>query len=455
MNGFQKNRRKLHLYDRNNKQKRVEKCVFRRYFWLILNMTVYSGFSYLQRNRFAVRQLDFPPSDHLGIVVVIPCYDEPDLLRTFHSLESCKAPQMDVEIIVVINSASSSSAQVRIQNEITHKQAVSWANSAKRNFPFHFLFFPDLPPKHAGVGLARKIGMDEAIDRLEQAGNPNGVIVCLDADATVADNYFTEIEQIFSRYPTTEAISIYFEHPLEGTEFPPEIYRGIIHYELFLRYYNQALRFAGYPYAFHAVGSSMAVSAKAYQLQGGMNRRKAGEDFYFLHKFLPENRVRELLSTTVFPSPRPSDKVPFGTGKAIRKWLEEGAEEWKTYAPQIFIDLQSFISAIPAYYESLPDDLPESVREFLLVEKFYEKLTEIRTHVTHQKAFIKRFYHWFDGLKVLKFVHFLRDHYYPDVPVAFAAATLYQKLTGDWVEGNAKDILYLYRQRERKGITPN
>ena len=29
-------------------------------------------------------------------------------------------------------------------------------------------------------------------------------------------------------------------------------------------------------------------------------------------------------------------------------------------------------------------------------------------------TFNKRFYAWFDGLMVLKCIHFLRDHYYPN-----------------------------------------
>src|SRR4029434_9989987 len=100
-----------------------------------------------------------------------------------------------------------------------------------------------------------------------------------------------------------------------------EIYKAIAAYELHLRYYLQALRTAGFPHGYHTIGSSMAVRARTYMEQGGMNRRQAGEDFYFLHKLIPLGGFTELNSTTVYPLPRPSNRVPFGTGRAVSEWL--------------------------------------------------------------------------------------------------------------------------------------
>ncbi|MEZ4848576.1 MAG: hypothetical protein R3B93_08140 [Bacteroidia bacterium] len=54
----------------------------------------------------------------------------------------------------------------RQNNEKTIREFKAWKNENLVNFLITFLHFPDLPAKHAGVGLARKIGMDEAVDRL-------------------------------------------------------------------------------------------------------------------------------------------------------------------------------------------------------------------------------------------------------------------------------------------------
>ncbi|MEZ4848575.1 MAG: hypothetical protein R3B93_08135 [Bacteroidia bacterium] len=88
-----------------------------------------------------------------------------------------------------------------------------------------------------------------------------------------------------------------------------------------------------YLHAFHCVGSSMAVRSIAYQKRGGMNRRKAGEDFYFLQKFIAEGTLAELSTTKVIPSPRASEKVPFGTGRAIKKLAGKMARKniWRNF----------------------------------------------------------------------------------------------------------------------------
>ena len=65
-------------------------------------------------------------------------------------------------------------------------------------------------------------------------------------------------------FKTGTGCTIYFEHPIEGDEYPPEVYDAIIQYELYLRYYLQALRYTGYPYATHTVGSCFAVKASVY-----------------------------------------------------------------------------------------------------------------------------------------------------------------------------------------------
>ena len=77
---------------------------------------------------------------------------------------------------------------------------------------FHFLHFPDLPHKHAGVGLARKIGMDMAAYRLEQVQQRTAPIVCFDADSRCAPNYLKAIEtlmrQELERLPFPEGVEV-------------------------------------------------------------------------------------------------------------------------------------------------------------------------------------------------------------------------------------------------------
>ena len=390
-------------------------------------MTIFSQQSYLQKHRFAPKQIKSIPSDQLGIIVVIPAYRESQIIRTLNSLENCQKPDCELEIIIVVNAGLHASEDTHTLNQSCINQIRSWQKSAIRAFDYHILHFPSLPRKHAGVGLARKIGMDEAVERFEQTGNKDGIILCLDADTSVLENYLREVELHFRKSPNIWACSIYFEHPLDGDEFGDRVYQAIIYYELYLRYYIEALRFAGHPYAFHTVGSAMAVKSFAYQRLGGMNRRKAGEDFYFLQKFIQEGKLSELNATCVFPSPRPAENVPFGTGRSVSEWLKSEENTYNTYDFRIFEDLRGFLIQIPDLYSQQPTDIADVVAAFLKDHDFEKKLNEIRSHVSSLDAFVKRFYKWFDGLIVLKYVHFARDHFYPNVEIEKSVEKLFQQ----------------------------
>ena len=368
--------------------------------------------SYFQRFGFGERRIEPPPAADLGLVVVIPCFHEPDLISSLDALWQCQRPRAAVEIVVVINSAENAPPEIKRQNERTLQSGTAWAAAhADSRLAFHFLNIPNLPPKHAGVGLARKIGMDEAVRRLGDVGRAEeGVIACFDADCGCDLNYLAGLERYFQDHPLSPGCSIYFEHPVEGP-MEEEIREAIIRYELHLRFCIQALRFAGFPHAYHTVGSSMAVRAGAYQREGGMNKRQAGEDFYFLQKIIPRGNFGELLETRVLPSPRPSDRVPFGTGRAVRGFMESG--RLPTYPWRAFLDLKTLFEAVPAMY---PDRSfvpgPGVMGEFLQSQKFPEALAEIRANTAGESAFRKRFFRWFDAFRVMKFVHHARDDSY-------------------------------------------
>ena len=382
------------------------------------------------------------------MVVVIPCHNEPNLLGALEDLWRCDRPKSAVEVIVVINSGEGASTEVQERNLQTLKEAAFWSREdCDQAFRIHLLHFPNLPRKHAGVGLARKIGMDEALRRFDAVGRLDGVIACFDADSGCDANYLIELERYFAQQPRSPGCSVFFEHPLEGKE-DPKVYEAIILYELHLRYYVQALRFTGFPHAYHTIGSSMAVRADAYMKQGGMNKRQAGEDFYFLHKIIPLGNFGELNTTRVIPSPRPSDRVPFGTGRAVRDYLETG--KFETYPMQAFRDLKGFFHAVNAINENrlqaeLQTDAP--LRDFLERQKFADAIAEIRKNTSSAEAFRKRFFRWFDGFMAMKYIHFARDTAYRSDDIVRAASELLT-ISPD-SQSTARELLFRFRQLQQ------
>jgi hypothetical protein len=86
------------------------------------------------------------------------------------------------------------------------------------------------------------------------------------------------------------------------------------------------------------------VKSSAYQKYGGMAPRQAGEDFYFINKIAMHGNVGEINDTTIFPSSRISDRVPFGTGDALGK-MQNGIRANEVYNPEIFLIIKSFLSS--------------------------------------------------------------------------------------------------------------
>lgn len=393
------------------------------------------------------------PSPDLSLCVVIPARDEGEsLVLSLESLRDCHLPESSaVEVIVVINTAETDPPEAVAANResaaFARDRIEQWGSM--ESLAFHVLECHDLPRRHAGVGLARKIGMDEACRRLETVGRPDGVIACFDADSACDPDYLAGIVEHFASHPNCQAASLHFEHPLSGENHPAEVYEAIAAYELHLRYFVNAQRFAGCPFAIQTIGSSMAVRCDAYQAQNGMNRRQAGEDFYFLHKFTPLGRVTELNSTRVIPSPRRSHRVPFGTGKAVGDLLDSG-NSCLSYSPRSFEDLRRFLSA-PGEGRPPPEEaIAASMGTFLESVSYEERLAEIESNVTTPEAFRARFFRWFNAFQVMKYVHHARDRYHPDVPVNEAATWLLEAMDQRLpVERSTRLLLERWREIDR------
>lgn len=386
---------------------------------------------YLEKRAIHPPLISTPPPANLSMVIVIPMKNEKDPLLVLNALLACHAPKNPVEIIVVVNDSENDAPIVKTQNQATIALMQEWSSNLKKSkLSFHFFYDKNIPAKIAGVGYARKIGMDEALRRLPA----NGVIVCLDADTKVAENYLKEIALFFEQHPKSPACSIAYEHPLEGSDFDADTYAAIIDYELHLRYFLAAKKFTGFPFAFETIGSAMAVRASAYEKQGGMNKRKAGEDFYFLHKFTSHPSFRNLTTTKVFPSPRVSDRVPFGTGKAVGDLLESKTA-LKTYNLRSFVDLKSFFDQVPNLYmasegdfEKLLKQQPEGIATFLIQNKWKEEINRIQKNTSSIEAFIHQFFRWFDNFMIMKYCHHCRAfNGYEDIQVGLPAFELLKK----------------------------
>jgi hypothetical protein len=352
--------------------------------------------------------------DNFVGAVVIPSLAEGD--RLFTTLQSLAAnpPQWTARflVVIVVNHGEHASAADRLQNGIDLARLADLAERTELCLAWIDAASPEcaVPAKQAGVGFARKLGMDFALPRLNWTEDP--LLVCLDADTLVETGYLQTIVTHFRQSALGAAVLPFCHQP--GNDSTQQV--AIDRYELFLRSYVYGLRLAGSPYAFNSVGSAIACRASAYVRCGGMNCRKAGEDFYFLQKLAKTDGVDLLTGTTVSPEPRVSERVPFGTGRSMSRLLGGDTQAVLFYPATAFRVLADWLQAVgqdlSGDAESLlirAEEISAELANYLEQVNWQTVWPRLQsTHKTEAQR-SQAFHTWFDGFRTMRLVHLLCD----------------------------------------------
>lgn len=377
---------------------------------------------YLDKYGTEVRPLAWRSSAHIEMIVVIPAISEyENVKQLLASLIAADNKYADkILVIFVVNNLKSSPDEVKTENQktIEYLRAKLRNETSSKSFSLGVIDAAtsgnELDEKNGGVGLARKIGMDAARSLFNYASMKKKILVCLDADCTISQNYFTEIYEEFNKRNLNAAV-VSFEHSL-ADETNRE---AILCYEIFLRYYVLSLQFAGSLYAFHTIGSTMICDVESYIKVEGMNKQKAAEDFYFLEKLAKNVSIGEIRNAVVYPSSRGSWRVPFGTGQRVNRFLSHVQNEYLLYNFDSFLVLKDWLKLFLSNDLSAEEFLVEArkvhpnLSAFLLEQKFEKAWSEIsRTAKTDEQLQWQK-NTWFDGFKTLKLIHYLRDNGFP------------------------------------------
>lgn len=358
------------------------------------------------------------PGNDYRHTLVIPCYRESaDFLRHLRTLFS----RHNLLLIVVVNQPVSvdGTPNAELLSTITGSGDNRWHNGnlSLRSWGENGgLLLVDrssgerrLPPKQ-GVGLARKIGCDLAAQLIEREFVRNRWIHSTDADAQLPSDYFSNL-------PDSRQYSAAL-YPFIHERGNSPVHRAVHLYEQALHYYVDGLHRAGSPWAFHTIGSILAISARHYCAARGFPKRAAGEDFYLLNKLGKLAPVAQLSDRApVRIAARLSDRVPFGTGPATAKivsQLENGIEPtW--YAPQVFSELRDFLGeAVGATEQVSGNERWRDALEELGWEKF---LTHCRRQKLTGARKVSVFHHWFDAFRTLRFIHLMQHSWHPPQPL--------------------------------------
>ncbi len=381
---------------------------------------------YFTRYKALPTFIEEAPEEEVGIIVIIPCIDEDNLFHTLESLESAYMVQPKIEVIIHVNSGEETPQPVveknkRLFNYLLIRSKLDYY----KNFKLHPILTQGTVKKKAGVGFARKTAMDEAVRRFDAINKPDGLIVSLDADTLVSKDYFREITKALE-HAKADCFTFQFQHQSDRTVYPVKEINACRLYEIYLRYYRLALKTFDFPFAIHTIGSCFAIRAEAYIKLGGMPPRQGGEDFYFLQKAVKMNPVYEVKEPIVFPSPRISDRVPFGTGPSVRKIIETG--KFDVYSFKLFGLLKIFYESFPALAsEDIQKQIPTDILKFIGDKQFDMILKECRRYSSSSEAFVKRMLDHFDSFFIVKFLNaFSNSCTYPPIDVMHAGQTILQ-----------------------------
>jgi hypothetical protein len=369
-------------------------------------------------------------------VVVIPVLAEhPTLFDTLDDLAANPKEQRDVTLVIcVVNNPTAPHVTTadfennqRTLEELRHRieaegpLRVSYCDATQGD---------NAIPVDEGVGLARKIGLDWGLKLLHENNTPDRPLISLDADTRVAPNYLPAISDFFD-HPRRWAALLPYAHPLDG---PHAERAAILCYELYLRYHALGLAHADSPYAFYAIGSTITCTGTAYAAIAGMRRRAAAEDFYFLEALAKAGPIQYIPNTAVHPAARCSTRTPFGTGQRVTRFAAGTHNEYSLYHPASYEIIKQWLDLVNLNIDADAEQLLQHARtihpdleRFLHETHFPRDWKKISRNAPDAAQRRGQFHRWFDGLRTLRLIHFLRDNAYPTQPMFEAITTLLER----------------------------
>jgi GT2 family glycosyltransferase len=259
-----------------------------------------------------------PPHRALRASIIIPAKDEaaslPATLAALAAqvdLQGQPWPANSFEVIVLANNCHDATADV--------------VRAQARRFPNLHVAELCLPPAQAHVGRARRLLMDEACARLEQVGQPGGLILSTDADTQVAPSWLAC--NLAAMAAGAEAVGgRILTRPDEPRALPVvrrTQLRDAAYYLLRARLESQLDPDPADPWPRHHqhFGASLALRARTYRRVGGLPEVRFLEDEALWQALRRHDvPVRHCPAVRVFTSGRHEGRVEVGLSWQLRQW---------------------------------------------------------------------------------------------------------------------------------------
>tara|TARA_B100002051_G_scaffold155800_1_gene147367 strand:+ start:2279 stop:3403 length:1125 start_codon:yes stop_codon:yes gene_type:complete len=336
--------------------------------------------------------------------IVIPCFNEFDFIdNTLFSISKQNKALLDKTLlIIVINNSNNDSHLIFKNNLNTYNKLIN--NQYNINLLLIDAFSDGfaIPDKNAGVGFARKIGLDHSLKYYKD----NSSILCLlDADTIVNENYLEVINNFYK--PDINAAVINFKHQKSKNKIIEE---GIRKYENTIKNIANKISKTGSPYGYVSMGSTITCNIRTYISVGGMNTKKATEDFYFLQAIAKYTKVHKIKDCLVHPSSRNENRVYLGTGFRINEYIKSKTFKNLNFSNSSYKSIQKIISLTSnnwktdskEFFKLLKSKIDDDSYNFLINHNFMKRWENFKKNTKSKQQFLLFFHQWFDALKIMK-----------------------------------------------------
>jgi hypothetical protein len=417
--------------------------------------------NYLEKRSLKRWSLEWAEISGIEIAIVIPAICEfENIKRVLLSLATNDKSYLQKSLIIfVVNNSVSSDTTVKADNKKTIellKGIISkssseeiaktiWNSGTQLGLVDASTEGKEFDDAEAGVGLARKVGMDAALQVFDYSALDKKIIISLDADCVVEENYLYKIINFFAKNNFYVA-NVEFEHNFSEDGVNR---LGIISYEIFLRHYVAGLLFAKSHFGYHTIGSTLVCDHEAYIKAGGMNTKKAAEDFYFLQKLAKHYTINRISSTIVRPSARESWRVPFGTGRTMND-ISANKKNILLHDPDVYLILKDWLELFNSdmsLNSSLILDESKKIHpelfNFLESRGFGRDWEKILENSKSPKQLNYQRKNWFDAFETLKLIHYLRDTSFPMINIDSGVKKLFKVVqhTANFELANEKNTI--------------
>lgn len=255
-------------------------------------------------------------------------YQTLEALRKQTDVNGQQLPPDAYEVLVLVNNSTDESFQI----------AAKYAHY----FPEFSLSVGSilLPEDQAHIGTVRRLLMDEAYNRLTQAGNVNGIIASTDGDTVVDSQWVFHIMAEIKKGNDAVGGRILTQKEKGNARL---YHLRDVAYRCLLAQAEcliDPLIHNPYPCHFQYFGANMAVTCKMYEQAGKLPVIPFLEDVAF-HKALMsvDARVRNSVHVKVHTSTRTDGRVQVGFSEQLKKWQQEE----KTHQTQMVEDVTALL----------------------------------------------------------------------------------------------------------------